>query len=134
MATQPPPGPAGVLEQRNSLALVSFYCGLYTLVSVVLSAITYALAFPHAGHPLSRSAQALLTLVGPLGALFFPATVIALVTGILAVRRARTLLPHRALRARAWTGLLLGAFGSLWVLLAIATLVAFIVASAVHNA
>jgi hypothetical protein len=109
----PAPAGASASSQCNGLALVSFFCGLYVLVTVGLTAGVLVPAIPTAGQPLSGTTRSLLTVLGSLDLLNVPAAVTALVTGIMAPRRARTLPSGLALRGFAWIGLLLGGLACL---------------------
>jgi hypothetical protein len=76
--------------QPNGLALVSALCGLYVLLTVGLTAAVIATAVPSAQKTPGGSAQGLLAIVGPLDVLNVPAAVAAVVTGVIALRRAHS--------------------------------------------
>jgi uncharacterized membrane protein HdeD (DUF308 family) len=99
------PSPAKAL-QGNGFALVSFLCALYVLVTVGLTVGIATQMGASGGQPANPAAGQALALLAPLNALNLPAAVTAVVTGVMAVRRAPA---SRARRGLAWIGLILGA-------------------------
>jgi hypothetical protein len=93
----------------NRLASASLLCSLLPLVTAALITLV-ALNAPsaHAGAPPSGSFLVLLSITGILGTLTLPASITAVVTGHLALRRARILPAAEARRGRARVGLVLG--------------------------
>lgn len=117
-----PPAPSLAMAPtgaRNTLSLVSFLVALYIPVEallIVLAVLTHA--------------QTLLILVSGLGVLALPATVTAVVTGHLALARAKHYAPGHALRGFAIAGLVIGYLAAAGVVL---TLAAFIIGSILQS-
>ncbi|HEU0028784.1 MAG TPA: hypothetical protein VFQ25_16885 [Ktedonobacterales bacterium] len=117
MAQPPIPQSSSVSppHPRNWLALISFCYGLI-LLAYMLFNVVIASAFPYPMLPTTSLVDTVAFYSQPWFLLCsFPATVVALVTGVAAVWHARTLPPDRAWREMAWIGLLLGVLYCLFV-------------------
>ena len=93
----------------KSLANVSLLCSLLPLVTAALIALAVLNApSASAGVPPSGSFLILLSITGILGTLTLPASITAVVTGHLALSRAKSLHAPEERRGRARVGLVLG--------------------------
>ncbi len=93
----------------KSLANVSLLCSLLPLVTAALIALAVLNApSASAGVPPSGSFLILLSITGILGTLTLPASITAVVTGHLALSRAKSLPAAEVRRGRARAGLVLG--------------------------
>lgn len=114
-ASQIPPSPAAPPGARNTLALVSCIAALCVPVEALLIFLA-----------VRSHSQALLMLAGSLGVLALPATVIALITGHVALRQAKRYTLGHAWRRFAIFGLVIG---YLTAAVALLTMAAFIIGS-----